>query len=221
LNLYIILELLLSQTYTLIMIAFFIILYSTITFTSWYSVTKYSPLYWEHISRINSSVHASLATYFSIMLLCSFSNNYANYWLLYSNSLVYLLFDNFLLYYQKHVIHVDKFIVLHHILFLTGLNYAVWVRSDVYILARFLLTEISTPMLNYAWSVYKLPYQHHPLETPLSKFLLFISYLGGRIFNLGHLLLFNSYPFLSLPQFYIVSFFLLNVYWFFKLLSKV
>lgn len=197
---------------------FFSVLYTTLLFSASYSIDTSSPIYWELVTRLSSSVHAALAT--CLVFLCQ-QNEMWIVWL-YTNSLVYILLESAVLYYKRRALHVDRYMVAHHLLFFTGLNYGIWIQYSPYVVSRLLLTEVSTPFLNYAWSVYKQGMtQHNHTEVHLAKLLLLTTYITGRIINTIHLTVSNPFNWISIPQIYIVGFMCINLFWFVKILRKV
>jgi hypothetical protein len=188
-------------------------IYFSITFSSAFSIRN-TPHKWEVVSRIYSSVHASIASVMAILYLITLHT--VPYKILLVNSTVYVVFDSVVVFVKRHDIHNDTLLWFHHLLFFFGIYYIGHIPSYMHRVARVMLVEISTIFLNHGWYIYK--HNIWGFEKYIVTYLTLFTYAVFRIINLTSML-FHEYLF-SLSGTYILLLTLLNYFWFYKIISK-
>lgn len=210
-------------------IAFSITLYGSILFSTHHSLDRKNPYFYEIITRIYSSIHAFTSFSLAVMYLLSLNMNI--YSLLFANSLIYVITDIMVVYLYRQFIHHDIYLWFHHGLFLTGLSYFTFIDPEYIKICYCLLTEISTPFLNWSWILYKFPNNKSlwVKEEIMAHSSLIITFFLFRVVNLGNLtystlyqqFISQSYQISNLvPVGYISSLWILNIYWFSLLIHK-
>mgnify|MGYP000358911273 CR=1 FL=1 len=203
-------------------IGFFSILYSSIIFTQTHNLVRHDKYYYESITRVYSTIHAM--TSFCIALYYLYFPTNLIYSLLFSNSFVYICLDSVFVYYYKDKIQNDFSLWFHHALFAIGLSIVTYSYPNLYrYIARCLITELSTPFLNWSWKMYKYPYYNSWTihEELIAHSCLLVTFFISRPVNLFFLIYnFSNLYQNIIPYIFLLSLFVLNCNWFYLLFSK-